>query len=99
MTAWRSMWRGLVQLVPVFLTNDGGPFTLTTCGTGAGNTLRSRESLTQVIRKLRDQAGIEAAGATSARSTFGVRVHRAGYDLRCIREAKGLASLSASETL
>ena len=63
-TAWRSQWSGLVQLGPVFLTNDGRPFYLTTRKTGAGNTARSCESLTQVIRKLHDQAGIEAAGAT-----------------------------------
>ena len=98
-TAWRSQWRGLVQLGPVFLTNDGRPFTLTTRKTGAGNTSRSCESLTQVIRKLHDQAGIEAAGATSARRTFGVRLHRAGYDLRHIREALGLATLSAAKAL
>ena len=65
-TAWRSQWRGLVQLGPVFLTNDGRPFTLTTRKTSAGNTSRSCESLTQVIGKLHDLAGIEAAGATSA---------------------------------
>jgi site-specific recombinase XerD len=28
-TAWRSQWRGLVQLGSVFLTNEGRPFTLT----------------------------------------------------------------------
>lgn len=96
-TAWRSQWRGLVQLGPVFLTNDGRPFTLTTRKTGAGNTSRSRESLTQVIRNLHDQAGIAAAGATSARRTFGVRLHRAGYDLRHIRETLGLATLLGSK--
>jgi len=98
-TAWRSQWRGLVQLGPVFLTNDGRPFSLTTRNTGAGNTSRSCESLTQVIRKLHDQAGIEAAGATAARRTFGVRLHRKGYDLRHIREVLGLATLSAAKAL
>jgi hypothetical protein len=49
--------------------------------------------------KLHDQAGIEAAGATAARRTFGVRLHRAGYDLRHIREAMGLATLSAAKAL
>lgn len=98
-TAWRSQWRGLVQLGPVFLTNDGRPFTLTTRKTAAGNTSRSCESLTQTIRKLHDQAGIEAAGATAARRTFGVRLRRAGYDLRHIREALGLATLSAAKAL
>lgn len=98
-TAWRSLWRGLVQLGPVFLTNDGRPFTLTTRKTAAGNTSRSCESLTQVIRKLHDQAGIEAAGATAARRTFGVRLKREGYDLRHIREVLGLATLSAAKSL
>ena len=83
----------------MFLTNDGRPFTLTTRKTGAGNVSRSCESLTQVIRKLHDQAGIEAAGATSARRTFGVRLRRKGYDLRHIREVLGLASLSAAKEL
>ena len=64
-----------------------------------GNVSRSCESLTQVIRKLHAQAGIEAAGATSARRTFGVRLHRAGSDLRHIREVLGLATLSAAKAL
>lgn len=98
-TAWRSQWRGLVQLGPLFLTNDGRPFTLTTRKTSAGNVSRSCESLTQVIRKLHDQAGIEAAGASAARRTFGVRLHRRGYDLRHIREVLGLATLSAAKQL
>ncbi|MEK8034195.1 site-specific integrase [Ideonella sp. DXS29W] len=98
-TAWRSQWRGLVHLGPVFLTNDGRPFTLTTRRTAAGNTSRSCESLTEVIRKLHDQAGIEAAGASAARRTFGVRLKREGYDLRHIREVLGLATLSAAKAL
>lgn len=64
---------------------------LTTRKTGAGNVSRSCESPTQVIQKLHDQAGIEAAGATAARCTFVVRLHRKGYDLRHIREVLGLA--------
>lgn len=98
-TAWRSQWRGLVQLGPVFLTNDGWPFTMTARRTSAGNVSRSCESLTQTIRKLHEQAGIEAAGALSARRTFGVRLKREGYDLRHIREVLGLATLSAAKAL
>ena len=89
-TSWRSQWRGLVQLGPVFLTNDGRPFTLTTRKTGAGNTSRSCESLTQVIRKLHDQAGIEAAGATSARRTF--RCAPASRRIRPTAHPRGLGS-------
>ncbi|MCZ8254705.1 MAG: tyrosine-type recombinase/integrase [Polaromonas sp.] len=98
-TAWRSQWRGLEQLGPVFLTNDGRPFALTTRRTGAGNTSRSCEVLTEIIRRLHLQAGIEAAGASAARRTFAVRLHRAGYDLRHIREVLGLATLSAAKSL
>jgi hypothetical protein len=96
-TAWRSQWR--VQLGPVFLNSDGRPFTLTKRKTSAGNVSRSCESLTQVIRRLHDQAGIEAAGASAARRTFGVRLNRRGYDLRHIREVLGLATLSATKAL
>ena len=99
MTAWPSQWRGLVQFGPVFLTNDGRPFTLTARRTSAGNTSRSCESLNRTIRKLRDQGGSKAAGATAARPTFGVRLRRAGYDLRHIREALGLATLSSAKAL
>lgn len=52
-----------------------------------------------MIRKLHEQAGIEAAGASAARRTFGVRLHRKGYDLRHIREVLGLATLSAAKAL
>jgi len=98
-TALRSKFRGLVELGPVFLTADGRPFTLTTRKTSAGSLSRSCESLTQVIRKLHDQAGVEATGATATRRTFGVRLARKGYDLRHIREVMGLASLSATKAL
>ena len=94
---WRSRWCGLVELGPVFLTNDGRPFALTTRRTTAGNASRSCEVLTQVIRKLHDQAGSEAVGATAARRTFGVRLKREGYDLRYFREMLGLANLSAAK--
>ena len=59
-TAWRSQWRGLVQLGPVFLTNDGRPFTLTTSKTAACNTSRSCESLnshSQAARPGRHRGG------------------------------------------
>ncbi len=56
-TVWRSQWRGLVQLVPVFLTNDGRPFKLTTRKTAAGNMSRSCESLSALATTLtRDES-------------------------------------------
>jgi site-specific recombinase XerD len=91
--------RRLVHLRPTFLTSDARPFTLTTPKTSAVNTSPSCESLTQTIRELHDQAGIEAAVATAARRTFAVRLHRKGYDLWHIREVLGLSTLSATKKL
>ena len=44
-------------------------------------------------------AAIEAAGASVARRSFGVRLHCRAYDLRHIREVLGLATVSAAKTL
>jgi hypothetical protein len=44
-TAWRSQWRALVHLGPVFLTSDGRPFTLTTRKTSAGDAVSHQGAL------------------------------------------------------
>lgn len=98
-SAWPEKWRGLSDRSPVFLTNQGKPFSMTTRRTAAGSISRSCESLTEIIRKLHDQAGIEAAGATACRRTFAVRLYRQRYDLRHIREVLGLSSLQATKDL
>lgn len=98
-SAWADKWRGLSDRSPVFLTNQGKPFSLTTRRTSTGATSRSCESLAEIIRRLHDQAGIEAAGATACRRTFAVRLYRQRYDLRHIREVLGLSSLQATKDL
>lgn len=52
-----------------------------------------------MIRKLHDQVGIEAAGATSACRTFGASGmrHHTGYHVRHIREVLGRATLFAAK--
>ncbi len=80
---------------PLFLTADRQPFTFTKRTTKAGTDSYSCESLTQIIRRLHTQAGIEGGSALSARRTFGVRLHRKGYDLRHIQTLLGAQSLSA----
>ena len=84
---------------PAFLTNDGRPLTLTTRRTGSGNMSRSCESLTRVIRKLHDQAGIEAAGARpppGARSPCASAARATIFD---IREVLGRSTLSETKNL
>lgn len=80
---------------PLFLTVDRKPFTFTKRKTKAGADSYSCESLTQIIRRLHTQAGIEGGSALSARRTFGVRLHRKGYDLRHIQTLLGAQSMTA----
>lgn len=80
---------------PLFLTADRQPFTFTKRKTKAGTDSYSCESLTQIIRRLHTQAGIEGGSALSARRTFGVRLHRKGYDLRHIQTLLGAQSMTA----
>jgi site-specific recombinase XerD len=86
---------GIDHESPLFLTYDGHPFTFTPRKTKAGKDSFSCESLTGIIRRLHYQAGIEGGSALSARRTFGVRLHRKGYDLRHIQVLLGVQSISA----
>lgn len=88
-------FRGLDPSSPMFLTREGLPFTFTKRIGKSGEVSYSCETLTQIIRRLHTQAGIENGSALSARRTFGVRLHRKGYDLRHIQVLLGVQSLTA----
>lgn len=90
-----ACYRGLAPDSPLFLAVDGNPFTFTRRKTQSGKESYSCESLTQILRRLHAQAGIEGGSALSARRTFGVRLHRKGFDLRHIQVALGVQSLLA----
>lgn len=92
-------YRGLDPASPLFLAVDGKPFTFTRRVTPAGKESFSCESLTQIIRRLHAQEGIENESALSARRTLGVRLHRKGYDLRHIQAILGVQSLTAVKRL
>lgn len=88
-------YRGLDPASPIFLTVDGKPFTFTRRVTPAGSISFSCESITQIIRRLHTQAGIESGSALSARRTFAVRLHRKAFDPRHIQVLLGVQSLTA----
>jgi len=88
-------FRGLDPASALFLAVDGKPFTFTRRVTPAGKESYSCESLTQIIRRLHTQAGVEGGSSLSARRTFGVRLHRKGFDLRHIQVILGVQSLTA----
>lgn len=73
-----AAYRGLDPHGPLFLTGDGGPFAFTKRVTVAGAISYSCESLTEIVRRLHQQAGIEGGNASAARRTFAVRLHRDG---------------------
>ncbi|WP_206958124.1 site-specific integrase [Trinickia acidisoli] len=94
-TARRAAFRGLDQDGPLFFTGDGAPFVFTKRVTGTGAVSYSCESLTEIVRRLHQQAGIENGNASAARRTFAVRLHRDGRSLKVIQKLIGVSSLSA----
>lgn len=90
-----GQYRGLAPDSTIFRAVDGKPFTLTRRVTPAGSESFSCESLTQIIRRLHTQAGVESGSSLSARRTLAVRLHRKGYDLRHIQAILGVQSLTA----
>ncbi|MGF6604446.1 site-specific recombinase XerD [Paraburkholderia sp. GAS448] len=91
--------RGLDPHGPLFRASDGEPFTFTRRVTGSGAISYSCETLTEIVRRLQQQAGIEGGNASAARRTFAVRLHRDGRSLKLIQELIGVSSLSAVKNL
>ncbi|ATJ86497.1 site-specific integrase [Ralstonia solanacearum] len=94
-----AAYRGLDCRSPLFLTGEGEPFGFTRRVTAAGATSYSCESLTEIFRRLHQQAGIINGNASSARRTFAVRLHRQGRSPKLIQDLIGMSSLSAVKRL
>lgn len=94
-TTHPAAYRGLDHQSPLFLAGDGAPFAFTRRITPAGAVSYSCESLTEVFRRLHQQAGIAKGSATTARRTFAVSLHRKGLSPKLIQELIGVSSLSA----
>ncbi|KWF02190.1 integrase [Burkholderia ubonensis] len=84
---------------PLFMSSEGEPFTFTRRITGSGAISYSCETLTEIVRRLHQQAGIEGGNASAARRTFAVRLHRDGRSLKLIQELIGVSSRSAVKNL
>jgi integrase len=94
-----AAYRGLDPHGPLFRAGDGEPFTFTRRVTPSGAISYSCETLTEIVRRLHQQAGIEGGNASAARRTFAVRLHRDGRSLKLIQELIGVSSLSAVKRL
>lgn len=71
-----AAFRGLDQYGALFRAGDGELFTFTRRATGTGAISYSCESLTEILRRLHLQAGIEGGNASAARCTLAVTLHR-----------------------
>jgi hypothetical protein len=98
-TTTPAAYRGLDPHGPLFRAGDGEPFTFTRRVTGSGAISYSCETLTEIVRRLHQQAGIEGGNASAARRTFAVRLHRDGRSLKLIQQLIGVSSLSAAKNL
>jgi site-specific recombinase XerD len=94
-----AAFRGLDPNSPLFMTGDGDPFAFTRRVTATGAVSYSCETITEIVRRLHQQAGIEHGNASAARRTFAVRLHRDGRSLKLIQELIGVSSLSAVKKL
>ncbi len=97
-TTTPAAYRGLDPHGSLFRASDGEPFAFTRRVTGSGVISYSCETLTEIARRLHQQAGIEGGNASAARRTFAVRLHRDGRSLKLIQELLGVSSLSAFRT-
>ncbi|MGA4289610.1 tyrosine-type recombinase/integrase [Ralstonia nicotianae] len=94
-----AAYRGLDANSPLFLTGEGYPFAFTRRVMPTGAISYSCETLTEIYRRLHQQAGIQNGNASAARRTFAVTLHRQGRNPKLIQELIGVSSLSAVKKL
>jgi integrase/recombinase XerD len=98
-TIKRGAFRGLDPDSPIFLADDGEPYSLTKRTLPSGVLSYSCNTLGACISRLHANAGIENASANSARRTLAVKLHRQGYDLVHIATLLGHKSVSTTKRL
>lgn len=90
---------GLDPVSPLFLASDGALFTFTRRVTRTGAISYSCETLSEIIRRLHTQAGIEKGSANATRRSFAVNLHRQGRSPKLIQQLIGVSSLAAVKRL
>ena len=98
-TIRKGAYRGLDPISPIFLTEDGQPYSLTKRTLSSGVLSYSCNTLGAYISRLHANAGIEGGSAQSARRTFAVKQHRLGRDLVHIAAILGHKSITTTKRL
>ncbi len=93
-----NTYRGLAASSPLFLGRgqDGFTFRKTVRN---GKEYFNCASLSNLYRKLLQEAGIEGATTESGRRTMAVKMHRKGVGIRTINEVLGQVSMTATKRL
>lgn len=98
-TVKRGAYRGLDPDSPIFLADDGEPYSLTKRSLPSGLVSCSCNTLGACVTRLHANAGLEGGSAQSARRTLAVKLHRQGYDLVHIATLLGHQSVSTTKRL
>ncbi|MDP2449086.1 MAG: site-specific integrase [Polaromonas sp.] len=98
-TIKRDAYHALDPDSPLFLTEDGQPYSLTKRTLPSGVLSHSCNSLGAYISRLHANAGVEGGSAQSAKRTLAVKLHRKGYDLVHIAALLGHKSISTTKRL
>jgi integrase/recombinase XerD len=98
-TVKRGAYRGLDPDSPIFLADDGEPYSLTKRSLPSGLVSYSCNTLGACVSRLHANAGLEGGSAQSARRTLAVKLHRQGYDLVHIASLLGHQSVSTTRRL
>lgn len=98
-TIKKGAYRGLDPDSPIFLAEDGEPYSLTKRTLPSGVLSYFCNTLGAYISRVHANAGIEDASASSARRTLAVKLHRQGYDLVHIAALLGHKSIGTTKRL
>jgi integrase/recombinase XerD len=98
-TTKKAAFRGLDPSSPIFLTDDGRPYTLTEKKLPSGVLSYSCVTLGAAISRMHANAGLEGGSANAARRTLAVKLHRKGYDLVHIAALLGQKSISTTKRM
>lgn len=98
-TVKRGAYRGLDPDSPIFLTEQGQPYTLTKKALPSGRVSYSCNTLGAYIAAMHANCGIEGGSAQSARRTLAVKLHRQGYDLIHVAAILGHKSVMTTKRL
>jgi integrase/recombinase XerD len=98
-TTKKGAFRGLDPSSPIFLTDDGRPYTLTEKKLPSGVLSYSCVTLGAAISRMHANAGLSGGSANAARRTLAVKLHRKGYDLVHIAALLGQKSVSTTKRM